>query len=377
MPKIKSIAACAVLSLLSTLSMSAETKSVHVETRPFGALPDGRPVSLFVMTAPNGVEVAITNYGGRVVSLKTPDKSGKTGDIVTTLDDLKGYLGNNPFFGALVGRYANRIAHAQFTLDGKTYKLAQNDGANTLHGGLVGFDKVLWNAKASSGSHGATLELTYLSKDLEENFPGNLTTKVTYTLTPSGEVHIDYSAHTDKDTVINLTNHTYFNLDGSPDILGHQVTLYASHYTPVDSGLIPTGELRDVKGTPFDFLTPHAVGERIEASDEQLTLGKGYDHNWVLDSAGGKLAEAAEVYDSASGRVLQVWTTQPGIQFYSGNFLDGTITGKGGKVYGQRSGFCLETQHFPDSPNHPSFPTTELKAGARYHSVTEFRFSTR
>jgi aldose 1-epimerase len=347
---------------------------VKIAKTPFGTMSDGTQVDLFTMTTPKGVSAAITNYGGIVVSLKTPDKAGKYGDIVLGFEDLKGYLQDEPYFGALVGRYANRIAKAKFTLDGKEYKLAANDNRNTLHGGTKGFDKVVWSATSSSDAKGASLALAYVSKDGEEGYPGTLTAKVVYTLSEKGDLMIDYSATTDKNTVLNLTNHSYFNLAGSGDILGTELTLFATRYTPVDAGLIPTGELRAVKSTPFDFLKPHRVGERIEAKDEQIKLGGGYDHNWVLDSSSGKLAKAAVVRDPGSGRVLEVWTTQPGIQFYTGNFLDGKLKGKGGVTYNKRSALCLETQHFPDSPNQPKFPTAELKPGETYHQVTVWKF---
>jgi len=340
----------------------------------FGTV-DGQSVDIYTLTSAKGVEARITNYGGTVVSLKTPDKSGKTGDIVQGFDDLKGYLQDEPYFGAVIGRYANRIGKARFTLNGKEYTLAANDGQNSLHGGKKGFDKRIWTASVKGNS----LELTYISKDGEEGYPGTLTAKVVYTMEKNGDIRIDYSATTDKDTVVNLSNHSYFNLkgQGNGDILDHELTLFASKYTPVDSGLIPTGDLVPVKGTPFDFLTPHKIGERIEGSDEQLKLGKGYDHNWVLDAKAGSLAKAAEVYEAGSGRVLEVWTNQPGIQFYTGNFLDGTLKGKDGKVYGRRAALCLETQHFPDSPNHPKFPSTVLKPEKTYHETTVWKFSAR
>ncbi len=341
----------------------------------WGKTPAGEQVDLYTLTNAKGAEARISTYGGVLVSLKMPDRTGAMGDIVLGFDNFNGYLLPPPYFGALIGRYGNRIANAQFTLDGVTYKLAKNDGNNSLHGGLRGFDKRLWTAK-NADAH--SVELNYLSKDGEEGYPGNLNSTVKYTLTDNNEVRIDYSAATDKDTVLNLTNHSYFNLagQGEGDILGHQVTVNADTFNPVDKGLIPTGEMRKVEGTPFDFRRPHPIGERISANDEQLVLGKGYDHNWVLNRSGTGLELAAKVTDPKSGRVMEVLTTQPGLQFYTGNFLDGTIKGKGGMVYGYRTAFCMETQHFPDSPNHPAFPTTELKPGERYQTQTVYRFST-
>src|ERR1700691_1324425 len=358
---------------LFSMTMEAKTK---VTSESAGKMPDGTPMEIFTLS--NGAfEARIATYGGIVVSLKAPDRNGKVADLVLGFDDVDGYVANfngpaNAFFGAIIGRYANRIAHGSFALDGKKYSLPLNNGENTLHGGPHAFNNVVWKAKQLANG----VELTYLSKDGEAGFPGNLTATVRYTL-QKGELRVEYSATTDKDTVINLTNHSYFNLAGHGDILKHELTLRASRFTPVDAGLIPTGELKSVESTPFDFRNATAVGARINANDEQLHLGRGYDHNWVLDSSGGKLAEAAEVYDPSSGRVLKVLTDQPGIQFYSGNFLDGSVKGKGGKPYELRSALCLETQHFPDSPNHPAFPTTELKPGDRYHTVTIYSFSTR
>ncbi|HME00063.1 MAG TPA: aldose epimerase family protein [Terriglobia bacterium] len=340
-------------------------------------MSDGQTIDLYTLTNKNGVQVGIINYGGRVVSIRVPDRQGQMADVVLGFDNGDGYLGANPYFGAIVGRYANRIAKGRFTLDGVDYKLAQNDGPNSLHGGVKGFDKVLWKT-AELAKQNSALELTYLSKDGEEGYPGNLSVKVTYTLSDDNELWIDYRATTDKDTVLNLSNHSYFNLagEGNGEILQHQMMIAASRFTPVDATLIPTGELRNVEGTPFDFRQPTAVGARIDNDDEQLKLGRGYDHNFVLDRKGSGLTLAARVVEPKSGRVLEVKTNQPGIQFYTGNFLDGTIHGKGGKVYGHRFAFCLETQHFPDSPNHSGFPSTELKPGETYHQITVFQFST-
>jgi aldose 1-epimerase len=334
-------------------------------------------MKIYTLSNSHGVRAAITNYGGILVSLITPDRKGSPGDIVLGFDSLEPYLQPHPHFGALIGRYGNRIGKARFTLNGVEYKLAQNNGENHLHGGLKGFDKVFWETRESTTPEGQALELTYVSKDGEEGYPGNLSAKVVYTLTDKNELKIEYSATTDKDTVVNLTNHSYFNLAGEGDILGHVVKLNADRFTPVDAGLIPTGELRSVQGTPFDFTTPTAIGARISQDEEQLCFGKGYDHNWVLTSGGGALVQAAEVYEPKTGRVLEVWTTEPGVQFYTGNFLDGTIKGKGGRLYAHRSGFCLETQHFPDSPNKPDFPSTVLRPGGSYRSTTVWKFSAR
>jgi len=349
--------------------------ATSIQRADFGKTRDGVAVSVYTLTNKNGLTARITNYGGRVVSLMTPDRNGKMADVVLGFDSLDGYLQNpGPFFGALIGRYGNRIGHARFTLDGRVYQVDRNDGENSLHGGARGFDKRVWTPlELSDGG----LELTYLSADGEEGYPGKLRATVTYRLTDANELRVDYAASTDKDTVINLTNHSYFNLKGAGtgDILDHRVMLNADRFTPVDAGLIPTGELRAVAGSPFDFRSATAIGARIEANDEQIKIGKGYDHNWMLNRGGDGLELAARVEEPSTGRILEARTTQPGVQFYTGNFLDGTIKGKGGKVYGRRSGFCLETQHFPDSPNKPGFPTTELKPGQKYQSTTVFRFA--
>lgn len=355
--------------------LAADAKS-GIERRPFGKLADGREVSLFTLKNGKGTEITITDWGATVMSINVEDRKGRFADIALGYDDLKGLLEDKNFFGGTIGRYGNRIAKGQFKLDGNTYDLPKNNGPNTLHGGAEGFNKRLWTPKVK----GSSLEMSYLSPDGEMGFPGNLHATVTFSLTENNELRIEYSATTDKDTVVNLTNHTYFDLAGQShgDILQHRLTMRAPQFTPVDDTLIPTGELRDVKGAPFDFASAHAIGERIGQDDQQLKFGRGYDHNFALDRSvtDGK-AVAAEVYDPASGRVLQVLTTEPGLQFYSGNFLDGTVVGKGGYKYPLRSGFCLETQHFPDSPNHPNFPSTVLKPGARYHTVTVYRFSTK
>jgi aldose 1-epimerase len=363
--------------ILVAMTMSVSTtvsNATEVSKQPFGNLPDGTPVEIYTLKD-GPLEARIMTYGGIVVSLRAPDRNGQSADIVLGYDSLDGYLaGNKAFFGAIIGRYANRIAHGSFPLNGKTFSLPKNDGDNSLHGGTRGFDKVVWQARPLPDG----VQLTYISKDGDQGYPGTLTAVVRYTLR-NRILRIEYSATSDAPTVVNLTNHSYFNLagQGHGDILGHLLKINASRTTPVDQTLIPTGQLLSVASTPFDFRQPTAIGQRINAENEQIRFGRGYDHNWVLDSAAGKLAEAAELHDPSSGRVLQVFTTEPGIQFYSGNFLDGTITGKEGQVYGHRSGLCLETQHFPDSPNHPNFPSTVLKPGGRYHSVTEFRFSAR
>jgi aldose 1-epimerase len=358
--------------VLFSMTLEAKTK---VTSQPFGKMPDGTPVEIYTLSD-GAYEARIATYGGILVSFQAPDRNGKSADVVLGFDNLEGYIANfngasDAYFGAIIGRYANRIAHGSFVLDDKKYSLPLNNNENTLHGGPHGFNNVVWKAKPLADG----VELTYLSKNGEAGYPGNLTAIVRYTLV-KGDLRIEYSATTDKDTVINLTNHSYFNLAGQGDILKHELTLHASRYTPVDAGLIPTGELKSVEQTPFDFRQPTAVGARINADDAQLHLGHGYDHNWVLEN-GGKLAEAAELYDPGSGRVLKVLTDQPGIQFYSGNFLDGSIQGKGGKPDVLHAALCLETQHFPDSPNHPAFPTTELKPGQHYHTTTIFRFSAR
>lgn len=358
-------------------AQAAPARGPKLTHQSWGKTPDGQPVDIYTLTNARGMEARIITYGGILVSLKVPDRKGKFADVVTGFDSLDRYIGppSPPFFGALVGRYANRIGNATFTLDGAHYTLDKNDGPNSLHGGFHGFDKKVWTAKPIGNN---SLQLTYLSKDGEQGYPGNLSVAVIYTLTVNNELRIDYNATTDKDTVLNLTNHSYFNLAGQGvgDILGHIVTINADRYTPVDKTLIPTGELRPVAGTPFDFRTPHAIGERINADDEQLKYGRGYDHNFVLNRKGTSLELAARVVEPKSGRVLEVLTTQPGLQFYTGNQLDGSIHGKGGAVYRQHAAFAMETQHFPDSPNKPKFPTTELKPGQRYHEITVFKFTT-
>jgi len=376
------VAVTAIL-LMTTSSWGVDTPAsskATIEKRAFGTVEGGQPINLYVLRNQAGMEVSITNYGGAVVSLKVPDRTGKLADVVLGYDNLEGYVADKSYFGAIIGRYANRIAHARFVLHGASYTLAKNDGENELHGGTKGFNKRVWTAKEISGHDGEALELTYYSKDTEEGYPGNLTAKVTYTLTPKNELKIEYQATTDKETVVNLTNHSYFNLSGqgNGDILNHRLTIHAQEFSPVDSTLIPGREPRGVQGTPFDFSQSEVIGARINEDDPQLKFGRGYDHNWILNPKGEHpLSLAAELYEPASGRVMEVWTTEPGLQFYSGNFLNGTVHGKEDKTYGYRSGLCLETQHFPDSPNHPAFPSTILKPGERFHSTTVYKFLAR
>jgi aldose 1-epimerase len=344
----------------------------------FGQTPGGEDIHLYKLQNAGGMEVAISNYGATIVSLKVPDRAGRTQDVVLGYSNLDGYLSeNNQYLGATIGRYANRIARGRFTLNGKRCQVPINDGPNSLHGGAKGFDKRVWSVERSTQQPQRQLKLHYLSADGEEGFPGNLSVNVSFVLSDQNELKIDYTATTDQDTVLNLTNHAYFNLagEGSGDILQHELMLHASSFTPVDQTLIPTGELQSVADTPFDFKRSMAIGARIEENAEQLRLARGYDHNFVLDG-GGTLTLAARVTEPSSGRILEVLTTEPGIQFYSGNFLDGTAIGKAGKAYSFRSGFSLETQHFPDSPNRPTFPSTVLRKDQRFRSTTIYRFST-
>jgi aldose 1-epimerase len=345
-----------------------------VKREPFGKMPDGKAVERFTLTNANGIELKAITYGGIITSLRVPDRTGRLDDIVLGFDNLESYLKDHPFFGAIIGRYGNRIAKGTFTLDGQTYKLATNNGPNHLHGGDKGFDKVLWTVEPVAGRNAIAFSRT--SPDGEEGYPGNLRVQVTYTLTDANELIVDYRATTDKATPVNLTQHSYFNLAGqaSGDILGHQLMLNADRYTPVDDTLIPTGELTAVDGTPFDFRKPTAIGARIDQADAQLKNGKGYDHNWVLNRTGSGRQLAARVIEPKTGRTMEIETTEPGIQFYSGNFLDGKLTGKAGAVYKHRTGFCLETQHYPDSPNQPKFPSTTLRPGSEYRSSTVFTF---
>jgi aldose 1-epimerase len=349
----------------------------QISTQPFGQTKDGTAVDLYTLRNASGAEARISTYGGLVISLKVPDRNGQLGDVVLGYDNLDGYLKETPYFGALIGRYGNRIAKGKFTLDGQQYTLAINNSPNALHGGLKGFDKVVWEARIRANPDGPSLQLRYKSKDGEEGYPGNLSVTAVYTLTEDNALKLEYTATTDKDTVVNLTQHSYFNLAGKGDILNHQVMMPADKFTPVDSTLIPTGELRPVDGTPFDFRTPTAIGARIGQTDEQLKFGGGYDHNWVISKPMGQLGLMARVSEPTSGRVLEVLSTEPGLQFYTGNFLDGKITGKGGWVYQFRNGFCMEPQHYPDSPNQPSFPSVVLKPGQVYKNTIIFKFSVR
>lgn len=356
-----------------------ENEQSPIEETIFGEMPDGTKVKKFTLKNEAGMEVDVITYGGIITRWTAPDKQGKFEDIVLGFDSLEQYLDGSPYFGALIGRYGNRIANGKFSLDGETYTLATNDGNNHLHGGEKGFDKVIWNAIPKNTGAGATLELTYTSEDGEEGYPGQLDVKVTYTLTHNNELDIQYEAVTDKPTVVNLTQHSYFNLSGqlSTPVLDHEIYLNADTYLPVDGGLIPTGEFREVAGTPFDFKEPKSIGEEIEADNEQLDLGGGYDHCWVLNEGEEDFGLAASAYHPNTGRLLEVYTNEPGMQFYSGNFLDGTLPAKDGGAYGKRSGFCLETQHYPDSPNQANFPSVRLNPGETYSTRTMFKLSTK
>jgi aldose 1-epimerase len=359
------------LALRNTLA-GAETGMIK---KPFGALPDGTPIFIYTLANAHGLEARVTNYGAILVSLKTPDRAGHAADITLGFDSLQGYLQQGPYFGATVGRYANRIAKARFKLNGTEYKLPANNGPNCLHGGLRGFDKRVWTQLEASRN---SVKLSYQSAAGEEGFPGKLVTQVTYTLTPANELRLDYHSTADQDTVLNVSNHSYFNLsgEGSGNILDHRMQIMAGRFTPTDATQIPTGELRTVAQTPFDFRKALPIGARIDAHDEDIRYGKGYDHNYVIDGSAGTLRTCARVEDGRSGRVMEVLTDQPGVQFYTGNNLDGTVKGKGGEAYATRSGFCLETQHFPDSPNQPKFPSTVLLSGQTMRSTTLYRFST-
>ena len=352
--------------------------SPRVSLTPFGQTADGTGIDLITLRNQRGVEIRVMTYGGIILSIRTLDRTGASDDIALGYDTAAGYFRNSTYFGVLVGRYANRIAKAQFTLDGKTYTLPANNGVNSLHGGTMGWDQKVWKADPFQNAAGVGVALSLTSPDGDQGYPGEVNATVTYTLSDDSRLIVDYDATSNAPTVINMTQHTYFNLAGSKatDILGHELTINADRYTPVDDTLIPTGQLAPVDGTPFDFRLPTKIGARIDQDNEQLRRGKGYDHNWVLNRSGAGLSPAAVAKDPVTGRTVEIFTTEPGIQFYSGNFLDGTNTGKGGKVYIHRGGFCLETQHYPDSPNQPSFPSTVLRPGGRYTSQTVFKFGT-
>jgi aldose 1-epimerase len=372
------MAGLAAASLIGCASMSNTT--ANITHAPFGTTPDGQAVELYTLRNAHGMEAKIMTYGGIVTSLKVPDKHGHLGDVVLGFDTLDGYvspayLKGCPYFGALIGRYGNRIALGHFNLEGQGYQLATNNTPNHLHGGVKGFDKVVWAAKPVESAQGPELILSYVSPDGEEGYPGNLVISATYSLTEDNALKLEFSATTDRPTIVNLTHHSYFNLQGSGDILKHEVFINADHFTPVTHALIPTGELRPVAGTPFDFRTATPVGSRINSADEQIKFANGYDDNWVLNKPADALGLAASVYEPTSGRLMEVFTTSPGVQFYTGNFLDGSLTGKGGWVYQFRNGLCLEPQHFPDSPNQPAFPTTELKPGQIYSNTIIYKFS--
>jgi aldose 1-epimerase len=361
--------------MLPCCAMKGKACSTTAGSTWFGTVPDGAPVMLYTLRNVNGMEARVLNYGGIIQSLLVPDKNGSFGDVVLGYDTLDGYLTNSPYFGALIGRYGNRIAKGQFMLDGVSYQLATNNCPNSLHGGVKGFDKVIWRVKPGYSDLGQTLELTYVSHDGEEGYPGTLKVNALYTLTADNTLRLEFTATDDKDTIVNLTAHSYFNLAGHGDVLGHVVYINANKFTPVDSTLIPTGELAPVAGTPLDFRTPRAIGARISEDNKQLKFAGGYDQSWVINHSMGELGLDARVTEPTMGRVLEIWSTEPGLQFYSGNFLDGTITGKGGQVYQYRGAFVMEPQHYPDSPNHPNFPSTELKPGEIYHNTIIYRFS--
>jgi aldose 1-epimerase len=359
-------------------SLTANTE-IHmdgtIEKSPFGAMPDGRAVEIFTLRNRQGTEARIMTYGGILVSLKAADKNGKFDDVVLGYEKLDGYLASSPYFGALIGRYGNRIAKGKFSLNGRNYTLATNNGVNHLHGGLKGFDKVVWKSRPRLTSNGPSLQLEYLSKDGEEGFPGNLSVTVIYTLTNDNALRLDFTATSDQDTICNLTHHSYFNLRGSGDILDHEFQINADTFTAVDETLIPTGEFRAVSGTPYDLRKSSAIRQRISEPHDQLKIAGGYDQNFVINKPPGELGQAARVFEAVTGRVVEVFTTEPGMQFYTGNFLNGTLLGKGGRFYQKRDAFCLEPQHHPDSPNHPNFPSVVLRPGETYKQTSLYRFS--
>jgi aldose 1-epimerase len=344
---------------------------MHITNSQFGLMPDGERIEIFSIANDRGMQIRAINYGGIIASIKVPDRDGQLDDVVLGHDSLEGYLHRTRYFGVLIGRFANRIARGRFSLNGVAYQLAVNNGQNHLHGGVKGFDKVVWTAEEIDNG----VQLTYFSKDGEENYPGNLNATVTYRLNDENELRIDYYATTDRDTIINLTNHSYFNLAGRGTILNHELQIQAEAFTPIDETLIPTGEIRSVAGTAMDFTSPTSIGALIDKDDDQLRFARGYDHNFVLRGEPGTLRTIARLHDPQSGRVMEVITTQPGLQFYSGNYLDGTLVGRHGQAYLKNSGCCLEAQHFPDSPNQPHFPSTVLRPGEKYHHTTVYRFS--
>lgn len=368
--------AAVAISLMSCTTRSGSDQEASVDKEPFGEMPDGTPVDEYTLINKNGIQMKVITYGGIITSLRVPDREGQVEDIVLGYDDLASYLRSSPYFGAIIGRYGNRIAKGKFRLDGKEYQLATNDMGNHLHGGNKGFDKVVWHAEPTEVADGTGLKLTYTSPDMEEGYPGNLDVEVVYELLDDNSLRFEYTATTDKATVINLTNHTYYNLSSMKEnILGHELQLNASRYLPVDSTLIPLG-IDSVKETPFDFTRPKAIGKDIDVTNTQLTNGKGYDHCWVLDGGEDTLRLAAALYEPKSGRSMKIYTTEPAIQFYSGNFLDGSNVGKNGVPYAYRTGLCLETEHYPDSPNRPDFPNVILRPGERYQTTTVTKFST-
>jgi aldose 1-epimerase len=362
-----------------TSSSSMTVAPLRVAKTDVGTTADGRPVERYTIRNGKGAEMTVLTYGGIIQSLKVPDRTGALDDVVLGFDTVAEYEKSSPYFGAIIGRVGNRIANGTFTLDGQTFTLAKNNGANHLHGGIKGWDKAVWQAEPFQDGRGPGVLLTHTSVDGDEGYPGKVTAHVRYTLSAANELIVEYHATTDAPTIINLTQHSYFNLAGAraADILGHELTINADRFTPVDDGLIPTGELMPVDGTPFDFRTATPIGARIGSTDTQMTRGRGYDHNYVLTRTGDGLQLAASVYEPLTGRTLEVRTTEPGMQLYTGNFMDGSFTGKGGRAYPHRSGFCLETQHFPDSPNQPTFPSVVLRKGQDYKSETVFTFGVR
>ena len=367
-----------VAGIVAACNPSKQTgKTGMITNKSFGTMPDGNEVKAFTLTNINGIEMTVISYSGIITSLKTPDRNGNLADIVLGYDDLQSYLDFNPYFGAIVGRYGNRIARGKFTIDDTEYALAVNNIGNHLHGGIVGFDKVIWEVSPFESDEGVGLKLSYLSRDMEEGYPGNLNVSVTYFISNENSLEFEYVATSDKKTVVNLTQHSYFNLKGDGDILDHELMLNASKYVPIDSTLIPTGELPPVEDTPFDFTISKKIGQDIDDDHQQIKYGNGFDHCWIINQTEEDINHGATLYEPTTGRVMEVYTTEPGVQFYSGNFLDGTAVGKGKKAYTRRTGLCLETEHFPDSPNQPLFPSTALNPGEEYRTKTVLKFSVR